>query len=226
MRRQKHIFFIFCILFVSSTAFAKLGPPMSKDKVIAAAEFIAIIQITYVEPTKAEGGIFTYSQVASAIVERRIKGELPASIKIYGGEDFPCAQVKFVPGRYLVFLNTDNQLLRATEWQRSIHLIERDVVEWYPDDNNYKTKPSSLSFVLKDIENILGYSLEPKAIELKIENSQADKNLETYKTSFYLLLALFGIVTIFGLIYSMFRSVLLAEAIIYLARQIKDKFKS
>lgn len=224
MQWHKYIFLVLCILFFSTTTLAKLAPPMSKEEVIAASEFIAIVQITHVELTKAEGEFFTYSQIAFATVERRVKGDLPARIEMYGGEDFPCAQVKFVTGRYLVFLNTDKQLLRATEWK--IHLIERDVVEWYPDDNSYKPKPSSLGFVLKDIENILGYSLEPKIIESKTEPSQVRNDSETYKSSFYLLFDLFGIITILGLFYLMLRSVLLIGAVIFLARQVIDKFKS
>src|SRR5687767_12078964 len=67
---------------------------LQKDRAIKTAEIIAIVDIQKVEPTKTKADGWTYSEVAHANVERVLKGDLPKSVKLYGSEDFICAQVK------------------------------------------------------------------------------------------------------------------------------------
>ena len=64
-------------------------------------------------------------------MEKTIKGELPLEIALFGEESFICAQVRFKPGRHLVFLRRDGKLLVGSNWHLSVRPMAETKVEWY-----------------------------------------------------------------------------------------------
>jgi len=97
----------------------------SKQEMIKEAEDIAVVRIIKVEPCSVKGSPWwdwkswsdwTYHQRATSEVAKTFKGTLPKEITMYGGEDFTCARVNFVPGRCLVFLRHDRNLLVGSNW--------------------------------------------------------------------------------------------------------------
>jgi hypothetical protein len=99
-----------------SSAFAKVAYE-TEDEMIRRAEIIAIVDISHVERAKTKSRPFDYNEIANATVQQTLKGTLPKAVKLYGGESFPCAQVHFHAGRYLVFLLRHQDLLVACNGQ-------------------------------------------------------------------------------------------------------------
>lgn len=127
----------------------------SKTKAIQQAEIIAIVEITKVAPTKTKGKGWTYSEVADAKTERVLKGVLDPEVKLYGGENFICAQVRFEPQRFIVFLNKDGELITGANWHLSTMAITGDEAEWFEDDQSIRLVKTPLKDVLTEIESIL-----------------------------------------------------------------------
>jgi hypothetical protein len=123
-----------------------------KTEMIRRSEIIAIVNISVVEPTSIKGKGWTYSEVASATVERVLKGKLPEEVKLYGGENFICAQVRYKPGRHLVFLRKDENLLTGVNWHLGVRKIEKEDVQWLVDGRLFEFKSTPLSDVLAEIE--------------------------------------------------------------------------
>ena len=72
-----------------SSGFAKVAYE-TEDAMIRRAEIIAIVDISYVERAKTKSWPFDYSEIAYATVQQTLKGTLPQTVKLYGGELFPC----------------------------------------------------------------------------------------------------------------------------------------
>lgn len=127
----------------------------SKNQMIDCCEVIAVVDIKKVEKVEEKGLAHTYSQKATAIPVYVIKGQLPRSCTIYGGEDFRCAQCNYQPGKALVFLNHDRNLLIGCNWHFSVRPIRGNRLDWY-DDEGRTLKPASLRTVTDQIEAQLG----------------------------------------------------------------------
>jgi hypothetical protein len=124
-----------------------------KKEMIRQAEIIAVVTISEVIPTKTRRNSWTYSERASARVERVLKGNLPTEATLYGGEDFICAQVHFKPGRYLVFLEHDRDLLVGVNWHLGVRPITGDEVEWFANDQDLDLISAPLQTVLEEIKH-------------------------------------------------------------------------
>jgi hypothetical protein len=131
----------------------------AKAEMIKRCAAIAVVEVTAVETVEVKGQHWTYSQKSSAKVESVLKGDLPknAAIAIHGQEDFICAQCRFPPGRYIVFLNLDAGLWVGSNWHLSVRPITTDkqgaqTVDWYAEDKSIATKPQPLADVLSDVK--------------------------------------------------------------------------
>ncbi|MBA4148986.1 MAG: hypothetical protein H0X66_12790 [Verrucomicrobia bacterium] len=127
----------------------------NKEQAIRSAEIIAIVDILKVKPANKKTEGWTYSKVAEAKVERVLKGELPETVKLYGGENFICAQVKYKPGKHLVFLGRNKDLLVGVNWHLAVLPITGDSVEWYASDKGIQLQPTPLSTALEEIKAVM-----------------------------------------------------------------------
>jgi hypothetical protein len=135
-------------------AYGKAGYE-DKAEMLKQAEIIALVDITKVESAKAKGKTWTYSEVASAKAERVLKGKLPNEVKLYGRENFICAQVRYQPGKFLVFLRHDEDMLVGVNWHLGVRPVSGETVEWLSGDDRFATKVESLATVLQEIETVL-----------------------------------------------------------------------
>ena len=124
-------------------------------EMIQGSEVITIVNVTQVEQTSTVGKVWSYRQRAHATVERMIKGELPSKITLHGEESFICAQVRFKPGRHLVFLRRDGKLLVGSNWQFSVRPINETKVEWYVPGERLQLSWQPLAEVLERIASIV-----------------------------------------------------------------------
>jgi hypothetical protein len=122
-----------------------------KTNMVSSAEVIAVVTISKVESTTAKRKGWTYSEAATAKVEQVLKGSLPRQVVLYGGENFICAQVRYKPGRYIVFLRHDEDLLVGENWHLGVREIKDDNVEWFKDDASLDLKSTKVDEVLKEI---------------------------------------------------------------------------
>jgi len=135
------------------SAFAALGY-MTEDDMVRRAEIIAIVDISHVERVKTKSWPFDYNEIAYATVRQTLKGTLPQTVKLYGGESFPCAQAHFAAGRYLVFLLRHQDLLVACNDYFGIRPINGTQVEWYVPGERLKLSFQPLDTVLQRIKNL------------------------------------------------------------------------
>ena len=124
-----------------------------EDEMISRAEVIAIVDISRVERAETKSESETYSEIAHASVHQTLKGTLPQTVKLYGGESFICAQVHFAPGRYLIFLSHDRDLLVGCNWHLSVRPVKDTQVEWYVPGEHLKLSWQPLDTVLARIKN-------------------------------------------------------------------------
>ncbi|MCE9610470.1 MAG: hypothetical protein K8R23_09780 [Chthoniobacter sp.] len=134
------------------SAFAK-AYYATEAEMISRAEVIAIVDISRVERAETKSKLMRYSEIAHATVQQTFKGTAPQTIKLYGGEAFICAQVHFAPGRYLVFLVHDDNLLVGCNWHLSVRPIKDTQVEWYVPGERLNLSWQSLDTVLPRIKN-------------------------------------------------------------------------
>jgi len=126
-----------------------------EEQMIERAEVIAIVNVTRVEKATTKGTHWTYSEIAHATVEQTLKGTPPQTVKLYGGEDFICAQVHFPVGRYLVFLRRDGEVLVGCNWHLSVRPIKDKQAEWYVAGEHMALSWQPLDAVLARIKNSL-----------------------------------------------------------------------
>ncbi len=134
------------------STFAKLAYA-TENEMIKRAEIIAIVNISHVEPARTKSWPFDYNEIAYATVERTLKGTLPQTVKLYGGELFVCAQDHFAAGRYLVFLLRRQDLLVACNDYFGIRPINGTQVEWYVPGERLKLSFQPLETVLQRIKD-------------------------------------------------------------------------
>jgi len=129
---------------------------MRADQMIQVSEAIAIVNITTVAKVEKKGLARTYSKEGDVTLERSLKGSLPKQFKIYGQEDFICAQCQFDPGKYLLFLNRDNGFWIGANWHLSMRPIKNGKIDWYPANGNLGTLvPVSLDDVVAQVQKTL-----------------------------------------------------------------------
>ena len=124
----------------------------AEEQMIERAEVIAIVNVARVEKAETKGTHWTYSEIAHATVEQTLKGTLPQTVKLYGGEDFICAQVHFAVGRYIVFLRRDGELLVGCNWHLSVRPIKDKQAEWYVAGEHMTLSWQPLDAVLERIK--------------------------------------------------------------------------
>ena len=123
-----------------------------ENEMIERAEVIAIVDISRVEKTETKSQPFNYREIAHATVQQTLKGKLPQEVQLDGGESFICAQVHFKPGRALVFLRRDGELLAGCNWHLSVRPIKGTEVEWYLPGERIALSWQSLDTVLARIQ--------------------------------------------------------------------------
>ena len=119
---------------------------------------IAILDISKVEPVEAKGNHWTYRERAQATVHRTLKGSLPKTVSLFGNETFICEQVRFQPGRYLVFLRKDGEKFVGANWQLSVRPIRDDQVEWYSQKERLDLSWQPLAAVLDQVSELIKQS--------------------------------------------------------------------
>ena len=140
----------------------------SKEAMIKSADVIALVNILRVEEKKTPGKPFDYGQKAIADPINVLKGSLPKNAVFLGDENFICAQVKFKPGRALVFLKKHPGYYTGNNWGLSVRAVTgekaAEKIDWFDGNNGFSARPQPQAEVLKDIDNILK-SMTPSYIE-------------------------------------------------------------
>jgi len=126
---------------------------------------IAILDISNVEAVEVKGDHWTYRERAQATVDRTLKGSLPQQVQLFGNETFICAQVRFQPGRYLVFLRKDGEKLVGANWHLSVRQIKDDQVEWYSGKQRLDLSWQPLSAVVEQVSELIKQSKQPRKSE-------------------------------------------------------------
>jgi hypothetical protein len=127
-------------------------------KMIEDSQFIAIISIKSVaQLPKPEHPRWHFGQRAQAVVERNVKGALPRTIDIYGGENFVCQETTLSLGRYLAFLvNSVEGYLESANYQMGIRPLRGNQVEWYYDNGRGTLSPNfGYSFRWQRLDSLL-----------------------------------------------------------------------
>lgn len=127
---------------------------------IERAEFIAVVDIAKVEEVEVKTQKWTYRQAAHGKTVELLKGNLPPLVSMHGNESFICAQVRFEPGRFLVFLQRDAGLLVGCNWHFSVRPIRDGKVEWYAPGKAMELSWQPLGAV---IDRVKGVVEKPKA---------------------------------------------------------------
>jgi len=144
-----------CLALVPGVALAKAYFAGNRE-MVEKAECIAIVNIQKVEPANTKGRNWTYSQKATGIVERVLKGAARGEIALYGQEDFICARCTFQSGRHLLFLRKDADLWVGCNWQLSVRPIRDGKVPWSKDGGaRFEQAELPLAEALADIERIV-----------------------------------------------------------------------
>ena len=145
---MKRISIVASFLFVSAFGVFAKAYYAGEMEMIQGSEFIAIVNVTRIGQTNTVGSVWSYRQRAHGTVETMIKGELPSEVTLHGEESFICAQVRFKPGRHLVFLRRDGKLLVGSNWHLSVRPITETKVEWYVPAERLQLSWQPLSEVL------------------------------------------------------------------------------
>lgn len=130
----------------------------SAQEMVQGSVAIAILDISKVEAIETKGEHWTYRERAQATVARTLKGSLPQNVQLFGNETFICAQVRFQPGRYLVFLRKDGEKLVGANWHLSVRPIKDDEVEWYSGKQRLDLSWQPLSAVVQQISELIKQS--------------------------------------------------------------------
>jgi len=123
---------------------------LKPSDMIAESQLIALVEIASVGEAMTQGKSWTFSRVADAQVKRVIKGDCAHALRIYGGEDFPCAQTELGKGLFLVFLKRDGRFWTGANFERSLCPVADNVVDWY--DDKYMPQKVSLPELIGRIE--------------------------------------------------------------------------
>jgi hypothetical protein len=149
-------------------------PFMSDTELIDSAEDIAVINITQVERVSAKGSHYSYEQKATALVEKVIKGNLPSKVFVYGRRMCKPPTPSYQPGRCLVFLQKDNNLLVCADSMSAVITIRGGKLAWYPQDGWTDDPRFEESVVLRDIARRLSTGSLDYRIPTADESKYAD----------------------------------------------------
>lgn len=147
-------------------AHAKAYFAPKKDMIIMS-EAIAVVELDNVKKAEKKGTSWTYATEARARLIKSIKGALPPEFTVYGGENFICARTSLTPGKALVFLNHNGDLLISSNWHLGVRPITDGNLEWYDGDRFGPLKSVPLSTVIAYIESELGKRNMPVKSSLK-----------------------------------------------------------
>ena len=147
---------IFLISFLLSPVAMAKAYYAPKLEMIKEADAIAIVNITDTRSEKNQGRYYWFAKVATAEIEKSLKGNLPNKFEIYWDEDFKCANCKFLKGRQLVFLRKEAiQKWACSNWYLSVRPIDKDKIEWYQSNSGLGLSNQPLKTVIKDLETEL-----------------------------------------------------------------------
>ncbi len=100
-----------------------------------------------------------YSQAAKVKVIETLKGTLPDSLVMYGGEHFICAQCTLKKGRYIAFFKRDGELWAGANWQNSLRPVTGGKVDWWKDSANpmniMEMAPKPVNEAIAEVRKIL-----------------------------------------------------------------------
>lgn len=113
----------------------------SGEEMIDRSPIIAVVDVQRMENTLTEAKPYDYTQISYARVEKLLKGDLPETVKIHGGETFRNIAVQFPRGRYIVFLRKHGGQLVASQAGMSARPIRDSQVLWHVPG-----KPRTLSW--------------------------------------------------------------------------------
>jgi hypothetical protein len=123
------------------------------NDMIVEADVIAVVRIERVDDVNIKKSQWTYSKRAVTSPLQVVKGTLPQSFSILGGENFRCAQCKFEPGKALVFLDRDGDAYVGNNWQFSIRPIRDTRLEWFKDENSLVMEPKPAKIVIAKVKS-------------------------------------------------------------------------
>lgn len=142
----------------SQIAFAKAYFATLKE-MVERSDAIAIVDLSKVKNTATKGKTWTYSKEAQATLIETLKGKLPKTFVLCGGENFRCAHVDFKEGKNLLFLNKEGDYYRGANWMNSCISVDNNKLPWFEtkDERHYKaTHIVKLEQAQKDINALLG----------------------------------------------------------------------
>ncbi len=153
---MKKIIIILILLIIIPTQLFAEAYFAAKKEMVERAEAIAIIEILNTEKVEKKGQHWAYRQKVIGTVEKTLKGNIPADIIIYGMETFICAQCRFEKGRFLLFLQRENDFWIGSNWHLGIRQINDGKTDWFMDDTSpFKMQQQPLKEVILDIQNTL-----------------------------------------------------------------------
>jgi hypothetical protein len=144
------LFVLASLLATSPSAWAKAYFAAAKEMVEQSVA-IAIVEIESVKAVEEKGSVWTYRERAQAKVQQQLKGSLPGNVQLFGQETFICAQVRFQPGCYLVFLKRDGDKLVGANWHLSVRPIRDGQVEWFSGKQRLGLSRQPLANVLEQV---------------------------------------------------------------------------
>lgn len=150
------IFFALC----SKPAFSK-AYHATLQEMIERCDGIAIANIGPVKQIKEKGPYFNFSKEAQVSLIESLKGKLPNTFVLRGGEDFVCAQVHFSEGKNILFLKKENDLFKGdyftgANWDSSCLAVKNDSVRWFNNqDERHTSTQVSLEVAKKEIKDIM-----------------------------------------------------------------------
>ncbi len=113
----------------------------SEEAMIDRSPIIAVVNVQRTENTLTKASPYNYTQISDARVEKTLKGDLPQTVKLYGGETLLNVAVQFPPGRYIVFLRKNGELVAGAQRSMSARPIRDSQVLWHVPG-----KPRTLSW--------------------------------------------------------------------------------
>lgn len=143
------------ILAFDQAAIAKAYHATLKE-MIERSDAIAVGDVGPVKQINEKGQTFDYSQEAKVNLIQAIKGSLPKTFTLRGGENFICAQVHFSEGKNLLFLKKENDYFKGTNWDSSCLPVSEGKVRWFNNmEERHASTKASLDAAFKEIKDIM-----------------------------------------------------------------------
>lgn len=160
MKKKLSIVLLFCLtahltILTDQIALSKAYFATLKE-MVERADSIAVANLGPLKEIKEKGGHWTYSKESQGTLIQSLKGTLPKTFIVRGGEDFICAQVRLVEGKCLLFLNKENNFFKGANWQNSCLPIKENNIHWYVDaEERFPTMDVSLDSAIKDVKDLM-----------------------------------------------------------------------